>query len=337
MAESDLQKRLERLGEQLVTDIERWEQRTRGDRAKALDQLTHTLEGKLEKAFTKLAEEGAKHEARARRREEQREARRARRTNRPPPSVAGGVVFLVAATICAVIGVLNPQLWWMVFVALGLGLSGAGQLGSAARRRKELAAQTPAPLPEPTHEVDALCDQLLADLAQSPEPVRRFISDPEQTVASLRSTLRSLDLRRKQLSAEQPGAQREALATRRREIEARQASTTDPVTRSRMDEALRSLALSDQSLAQLEVMSERVDGEYTSLLIHLQELKTRVALARSSAGTTQLDEVRQSVRRLDDELHAISEALAAVERGELQPVVDVGGNDAPREPRRVRE
>lgn len=335
MAENDLQKRLEKLGGQLVSDIEAWEKRTRGERAKVLDQLAHTIEGKLGQALEKIAEESAKHRSREERRERKKAERRRQREMRNPPSVAGGIVMLLAAVVCGVMGVLNPQLWWMVFVALGVGLGGAGQLAGAARQKKELAASAapepdadePPRVPEATkvHEVDVLCDQLLADLAAAPEAVRTFITDPEKTVGSMRVTLKSLDLRRQQLLTEDAKGRLEAATKQRAELTARHDAATDPETKLRMEEALRSMAAQEDALRQLHVMTERVDGEYTSLLVHLQELRTRVSVAKSSGSSVQLQGLRSSVQRLNDELGAISEAMEAVRRGDLSPVSDVGG------------
>ncbi len=326
MADNDLQKRLEKLGEQLVTDIERWEQRTRGDRAERLNHLSQTLEAKVGKAFTRLAEQSARAQVREERKARRRQAREARRHQQP--TTAGGVVMLTIAALCAVMGVVNPNLFWMVFVALGLGLGGARQLTEAWRRRPEGSESEPpvevkpvrqaAPAP---HEVDALCDTLLTELAQAPQTVRTFISEPQQTVASMRATLKSLDQRRQQLLAEGAQGRLAAADQQRAELQTRLEGTQDLETRRRLEEGLQSMASQRSALEQLLVLTERVDGEYTALLIHLQELRTRVSLAKSSGSTVQLEGVKASVQRLNDELGAISEAMDAVRRGELSPVI----------------
>lgn len=335
MADNDLQKRIEKLGEQLVTDIETWEKRTRTERAQVLDQLSHTLEEKVGAALTKLAEKGHREQARLEKRERRRAERQARKQQEP--TTAGGIVFLIAAVICAVMGIVNPQMWWMVFVALGLGLGGAGQLAGAARRRKELAGEAAevepveavkARPPTTVHEVDALCDALLAELATAPETVRTFVSDPQKTVTSMRATLKSLDLRRQQLLGEDAAGRLAAARTQRAELQARHDATGDAETKLRMEEALRSMSSQEAALQHLLVMTERVDGEYTSLLVHLQELRTRVSVAKSSSTSVQLEGVKASVQRLNDELGAISEAMDAVRRGDLSPVSAVDGGDS---------
>lgn len=335
MADNDLQKRIEKLGEQLVTDIEAWEKRTRNERAQVLDHLSHTLEEKVGAALTKLAEKGHREQARIAKRERRRAERQARKQQEP--TTAGGIVFLIAAVICAVMGIVNPQMWWMVFVALGLGLGGAGQLAGAARRRKELAGEeeeaepveaVKARPPTTVHEVDALCDALLAELATAPETVRTFVSDPQKTVTSMRATLKSLDLRRQQLLGEDAAGRLAAARTQHAELQARHDATGDAETKLRMEEALRSMASQEAALQHLLVMTERVDGEYTSLLVHLQELRTRVSVAKSSSTSVQLEGVKASVQRLNDELGAISEAMDAVRRGDLSPVSAVDGGDS---------
>jgi hypothetical protein len=337
MTESDLQKRLEKLGAQLVSDIESWEKRTRGDRTKALDELSHSLGGALGEVVHTIAAEAEK----AKQRDDERKARKAERKRereaRNPPSVAVGVVFLTAAVLCAVMGILNPQLWWMVFVALGLGLSGAGQVASASRRKRALGPEpTPAPERPAVHEVDGVCDQLLADLEASPDAVKQFISEPKKTVTVMRTTLKALDQRRQQLLGEDATGRLQALATQRTSIEARRAATTDPETLQRMNEALHSMDGQREALEQLRVATDRVDGEYTSLLVHLQELRTRVAVAKSTSSHVQLEGLKASVQRLNDELGAISEAMEAVRRGDVAPVSEVGGATS-REGVRVRE
>ena len=88
---------------------------------------------------------------------------------------------------------------------------------------------------------------------------------------------------------------------------------------------------------QLRTQISPVDGEYTSLLVLLQELRTRVAVARTAGSDVQLEGLKASVGRLNDELGAITDAMQAVQAGTLAPVVDVGGEaDATPEAQRER-
>lgn len=320
MSDSDLQKRLEKLGAQLVTDLERWEERTRGDRQRVLEDFTHTLGDQLSKAFGKLdvaQQKAVRRQAERRAREEARLRRQAARQG----SGVGGVFMVLAALLAAAFAVLRPDLWWLVFVAIGLLVGGGQQVGQALRARREAHDDAR----EATrHEVDVLCDQLLADLAASPEAVRTFISEPEKTVATLRTTLKALDGRRQQLLAEDAPAKLTQAQRRREELAARRDATKDPEARQRLGDALEGLDGQVSALRQLAAMTERVDGEYTALLVRLQELKTRVSVARSSGSAVQLEGLQKSVQRLNEELGAIGEAMAAVARGDVAPVDELG-------------
>ncbi|MDP1825521.1 MAG: hypothetical protein Q8L48_19840 [Archangium sp.] len=318
MGDPDLQRRLEKLGAQLVSDIERWEQRTRDERHRVLDDLTHTLEAKLSGALKTLEQkqhEVSERQQRKRAREDEALRRKLERRRRRAPTLAKGVVFLVAALLCAAFAFLRPDLWWMVFVALGLGLVGTGQLTGARRAAKEL------PAVDTRHEVDALCDHLLADLAASPQAVRQFISDPEKTVATMRTTLKALDQRRQQLLVEDAPGRLAKARSQREQLSSRRDATLDPEARGRLDDALTAMDGQLSALQQLATITERVDGEYTALLVHLQELRTRVSVAKSSGTHVQLEGVKGSVLRLNEELAAISEAMTAVQRGDLQQVL----------------
>jgi hypothetical protein len=331
-SDDNLQQRLEKLGRSILKDIEDWEQATRDSRRKVLEQFTHKVERKLERALD--------HEKRRQeRRERERRAREERREReRQQASVPGGLFFMLIALVCLGFALSRPELWWMVFVALGLGLAGAQQLNLAGERhrlervhREESKALEPEPARQPaprTHEVDVLCDQLLEDLARSPEAIRGFLQEPEKTVESLRRTCRALDERRLQLFAESPPERLEALRTQRTELLRKRDATTDEEARRRLDDAARSLEGQLSALQRLQQHAERVDGEYTSLLVLLQELRTRVSLARSAGTTTQIEGLRQSVQRLNTELDAITEALDMVQREAPPPIVDIGGEEA---------
>jgi small-conductance mechanosensitive channel len=231
----------------------------------------------------------------------------------------------------------------MVFVALGLAMAGAQQLQLVGERRRlergtRRAQEEPPPVPAASrHEVDVLCDQLRADLAQSPEAVRGFLQEPEKTVESLRQTCRALDERRRQLFAEAPPERLAALEAQRAELLRKHAEATDAQARRRLDDAAHSLRGQVEALQRLRQNAERVDGEYTSLLVLLQELRTRVSLARSAGSTTQLEGLHKSVQRLNVELDAITEALEAAQHEGMPAISDVSGEDVRRGPGRDRE
>ncbi|MEW5741874.1 MAG: hypothetical protein AB1938_23370 [Myxococcota bacterium] len=335
MAESDLQKRLEQLGKRLVEDIERWEQSTRQKRRETLTNLTEHIGDQIAKAVERERERHERlRESKRERRAREKEARRAQQLERASGVV--GVAQILAAIAFVVFAVLRPELWWLLFIALGLGVGGAKQLSLAAERRR-LERGEPAARSEPAkhppaedaqaHEVDVLCDQLLVDLKGAPAAVRQFVQTPEKTIAALRRTARALDARRRQLLAERPAERLEALGPQAEALESRRDQASDPVTKQRLSEALASLEGQRDALTQLKVAAERVDGEYTSLLVSLQELRTRVAVAKTAGSEVQLAGLKDSVQRLNGELEAISEALTAVAGGQLAPVAPISAGE----------
>lgn len=328
---SDLQSRLERLARIVVEEVEDWERRTRGRRQDALDQLTRTVEDKIQDAFERGAKRRKKREEeRERKKREKREKRRERELQ--SASMPGGIVLLVAALVCLAFSVLRPELWWMVFVALGFGLGGAQQLHLAGQRRRASRGEADRiggeQAPVDRHEVDLLCDALLADLKQSPESVRSFLKKPEATIESLRATCKALDARRQQLSREGARLSIDEVRRRRAELVERRDATKDPETRARLEQAVSSLETQAHALEQLKLAADRIDGEYTSLFVLLQELRTRVAIAKSAGTPPQLEGLKQNVQRLNVELEAISEALETAGREPVAPIAPLASEAA---------
>ncbi len=248
------------------------------------------------------------------RREEKREARKARKASKREAeienaSVTGGVFALLMALVLVGYAVTHMHYWWLLFVALGVGSGGAKQLALARERDRERSPAKKEDEPPQRHEIDALCDQLLTDLEASPEVVRAFLQQPEQTVEALRVTAKAVDQRRTDLAASGTAAQLAGLEKQRQELKARRDASSDVEARVKFDGALRSLDGQESALKLLTAVADRLDGEYTSLLVLLQELKTRVAVARSTNSSQQLDGLEQNVQRLNAELQAITESL----------------------------
>lgn len=285
------------------------------DLQQTLDRLATTLEKSGKRGLRALAETGRaiREDAREARREKRRQLRAQRREEqRENASVPGGVFGLLMALVLVAFAVGNLQYWWLIFVALGVGSGGARQLAWAAERnRLEKPQKEQDALPQ-QHEVDALCDQLLSDLKASPEVVRAFVQQPEATVEALRSTAKAVDQRRKDLAAQGTKDQLGALEKQRSDLKARRDGSSDFEARAKFDGALRSLDGQEAALKQLMAVSDRLDGEYTSLVVLLQELKTRVAVARSTDGGAQLEGLQQNVQRLNAELEAITDSLQRV-------------------------
>jgi hypothetical protein len=331
----DLNATLARLGNVLAREVEAWEQKTRVDRARVMEHVSK----KIERALMSSTE---RRELRQRERAAAKAQRRARQLEQA--SVPGGVFLMAIAAVLVVFAFLSPEMWWLVFVALGVGSSGVRNLALATERSRAAPALTApaenkAVQASSSHEIDTLCDQLLADLKASPEAVRAFVQRPEQTVESLRATAKALDVRRRQLAAEDAPGHLAALATQRATLASRRDATQDTLARGRLEVSLRSLDAQHGALQQLVVAAERVDGEYTSLLVLLQELRTRVAVARATTTAPQLGGLEQSVQRLNSELEAITESLQATTASPFTAVdeVGLGPSATPSAPSRVRE
>jgi hypothetical protein len=166
------------------------------------------------------------------------------------------------------------------------------------------------------------------------------VQRPEQTVESLRATAKALDVRRRQLAA--GGRCRGTwlpLATQRATLASRRDATQDTLARGRLEVSLRSLDAQHGALQQLVVAAERVDGEYTSLLVLLQELRTRVAVARGDhhgAPTGRARAERAAPEQRAGSHHRVAAgddglALHRGRRGGARPVA------TPSAPSRVRE
>jgi hypothetical protein len=291
----------------------------------------------LSGALTRLNDtlEKSRHDRHRERRELRRQERdekreRKRQHEAENASMVGGTFTLAIAVIMVGYAIYNPHMWWLIFVALGIGSGGARQLSLASKKNKALAAQNP-PVSEPAkqtaHEIDVLCDQLLGDLKESPEVVRSFLQDPEKTVESLRGAAKAVDQRRKDLGA----AGKDQLATlekQRVDLKARRDAASDPTAREKFDGAVRSLDGQEAALKQLGAVADRLDGEYTSLLVLLQELRTRVAVAKSTGAGSQQAGLEQSVKRLNDELEAITDSLQKAQTdGLLSPIDAAPMND----------
>jgi hypothetical protein len=102
-------------------------------------------------------------------------------------------------------------------------------------------------------------------------------------------------------------------------------SPNDPEAKRTFDAAIRSLDGQEAALGQLTAVGERLDGEYASLLVLLQELRTRVAVAKSTDASGRTEGIEQSVKQLNDELSAITQSLLeAKAEGILSPVDETG-------------
>lgn len=239
--------------------------------------------------------------SRAQRREIKREFRRQRELGEA--SIYTGGAMVAAAVILAVMGALNPEKFWLLFVALSFALGGFKQIDIARKRDKTAAAP-----PQKVERFELACDQLLAELKDSPDAVREFLGKPEATVEGIRAACRQLKQRH---DAMIQASSSEDLEAERKALEARLGSL-DPSTYQRATDALR---LRTELSHQVRASAERLASEQQILLASLESLRMRVALAKGAGGHgASMTAMKGEVDRLSDELSAITDALEGVQQ-----------------------
>ncbi len=240
-----------------------------------------------------------------------------------------GGVMLVAAAVLVVMAFITP-LWWLVFVALGLGIGGVSQFGAGkeiARLERELGL---APDPEeeearraqsdPSYarlrRVDELAALLSKELTEGPEALRLLVARPKETVESIRKGCHALAEREKSLRAlAKDGLER--LARDREQLGARRDAEKDPETKERLTAALAAMDAQTRQQAELESRANRLEAEQVRLAWSLEGLYTQVVKARTSlgeGGAAPVEEarLRTELERLTTEVSAVAQALEEV-------------------------
>ncbi len=274
-------------------------------------------------------------------REQQRALKRQRELEEANPLM--GWMFAVVALVMAGMAVLNAQeLWWLIFVALGMGAASAGILGrihqlrlqerqkqglGAGERAREEAPGRPVEATAPrqaedprTVRVDTLCDKLLAELRAGPGVLRDVVHQPEQTVEGLRKSCHELARRERELRALSPPEEERRLEEERARLAARVESERDAVVKERLEGALRLLDEQRKQRAELATAASRFEAEHMRLYYTLENLYTQVLRVRSAdaAGADVAGAgLRRSVEQLGQEMDAVAEALEEVHRDAL--------------------
>ncbi len=283
------------------------------------------------------------------------ERRRLRLTRRGERGRAEGFVFAAASVLMAIYGLTHPDLWWLIFPALGFGLSGARAISRSPRRAAsvpESAQATPEPgtVPEPQApvkqaypaidariaRVDGICDKLLTEIRTGPQIVRQLVNKPEDTVKALRTTCHELARRERDLRSTITAEDDERLRRERSELTSRIAAEKDDVVRSRLDSAVKALDAQLAQRADLATAASRLDAEATRIQYTLENLHAQMLRARSAdSGSEDVAGagLRRSLEQLSAEMDSVAESLEAVNREDvkaatLSPVVDVGGDTA---------
>jgi hypothetical protein len=253
--------------------------------------------------------------------------------------------------------VANPHLWWLVFVALGLGTDAAKTVGRAARMRRAeperqadereavedaqptaaemRALEPPVPVvpPVPAEPLDPrvariqrLCDKLLAELESGPPIVREVVTEPRATIGGLRQACIEIARRERELRSVLAAQEEGALAADRDALAARVSTERDAIVRDRLGQALRALDEQIAHRAELATAASRLEAENTRILYTVENLHMQLLRARSTdMGAPELGgKLRDSLRDLGTQIDAVAEALewasapAGAERGAAQ-------------------
>jgi hypothetical protein len=255
-------------------------------------------------------------------------------------SVPTGIVFAIFAIVCLIFALRQPQFFWMVFVALGFGLSAASSFSRAARRRRlerdarakagsesdpearqarraearadEPAAPAPPPPADPTvARIQLLCDKLLAELESGPPIVREVVTEPRATIAGLRQACVETARRERDLRAVLAAQDENVLRAERDALAERLSAEQDAIVRDRLGQALAAL---DQQLvhrAALATAAARLEAENTRILYTVENVHMQLLRARSTdMGAPELGgRLRDSLRELGTQIEAVAEAL----------------------------
>ena len=267
-------------------------------------------------------------------RETKKALRRERAREEDEQNAAMGWVFAMMALVLVGMAISRMStLWWLVFVALGMGSSAARILGRSWQRAREARAvqavgQASPTLPVPPREdpraakLEALCGKLLAELRAGPGLLREVVSQPEQTVEALRRSCLELLRRERELRGLCSPEDERRLEEERAQLAARVDAERDAVVKERLEGALRALDAQRGQRAELATAASRLEAEHMRLYYTLENLYTQVLRVRS-ADSASADVagagLRQSVEQLGVEMDAVAEALEEVHQG---PVAD---------------
>jgi hypothetical protein len=295
-----------------------------------------------ERVTARIADRHQRTMDRLSRRRQRRERRRSGRDDGDATSLPRGIVTAVAAVICAVMAITNPHLWWLVFVALGLGTDAAKTFGRAARSRRAepekqadgreavedarpsaTATRMPEPIakaipPLPAEPLDprvariqSLCDKLLAELESGPPIVREVVTEPKATIGGLRQACIEIARRERELRSVLAAQEEGALAADRDALAARVSTERDEIVRDRLGQALRALDEQIAHRAELATAASRLEAENTRILYTVESLHMQLLRARSTdMGAPELGgKLRDSLRDLGTQIDAVAEAL----------------------------
>jgi DNA repair exonuclease SbcCD ATPase subunit len=261
---------------------------------------------------------------RAGRRARRQEKRERRRRERSPRSAVG---LLIGAAVLTVV-VVNGAPYWLMLIAIWLAvMAGSRLLGSRGEASGEVVDADATTVDARMERVDALCDQLLADIRSAPPVLREVVHRPEETVRALRDGVHALERRERELRNLLRPEDEARLESERDALQRRLAEEKDSVTRQRLSQALEALERQRSDRSSLQTAASRLEAERTRLLYTLEGLHTQVLSVSSTAAAGQdaaaAEQLRKSLDTLSDEVSAVASALESVQ------AVDPGAVAAP--------
>jgi hypothetical protein len=331
---------------------------TNAEVADRLDAKTQRVAARIAERHERRMEEWQR---RFERREERRQRGRDREKHGDPGEFPRGIVFAVIAIVCAMLALREPPLFWMVFVALGFGMSAvqaftraltrgqssrqaeaetteaAGDATPAREPAATNAATTVPPLPpvppvtEPPDpkvvRIQTLCDKLLAELESGPPIVREVVTEPQTTIGGLRQACLETARRERELRGVLAAQDEAGLMAERDALAARLSTEKDAIVRERLGQALRALQEQLEHRAELATAATRLEAENTRILYTLENLHMQLLRARSTdIGAPELGgKLRESLRELGTQIDAVAEAL---EIASAPASIDVGASTA---------
>jgi len=196
--------------------------------------------------------------------------------------------------------------------------------GRANGRAGPPGAPAAAPVDPRDARVDAVCDKILAELVDAPEVVRDIFKQPEQTVAALRETCKTLTRRERDVRRFLSPDEDLRLVREREALQQRTDAEADEVTKSRLASALAALDQQREQRAELARSASRFEAEQTRISYTLESLYTQVVRMRS-ADSASADVagagLRRSLDSLSQEVNALADALERVNaQGDAPPV-----------------
>ncbi|HZN95054.1 MAG TPA: hypothetical protein VFB81_20210 [Myxococcales bacterium] len=179
--------------------------------------------------------------------------------------------------------------------------------------------------------IDSSCAGLEGQIQRAPPQARAYLGASLSTVRALRETCHGLLRRETALRAETSDEAKAELERARAGLQKRLDAATDEHVRKSLASALAAIDEQQRQRALMARTADRLDAELTRLLWTMDGMSAQLARLRTAGAEVSAAadvEVSRAVKKLQDEIGAIADALeeiAADQRGEIVPVSDVGG------------